>query len=376
MRRSPVDADKDKAAVLAPSPTYPILPCWRRPFLGLAVGIAVGLGSADVSAATTPIRVDYEAHDGCPDTAEFLREITGRTPLSRPATSDEEALEIRVRIEPSDGGSQGNLILGRPGWLRERSVDGATCEEVVSALALITALAIDPHAVTAPTPKREPEPRPTAATPDLLLPLPLPAPWAPPLPDAARAMPPTSPPARAPRRIPWEVGAFGDVAAEVLPRALFGGGIFVGAHLPSTSRLEGSLRLSLALATTGAFAVPPAGVRFTRGLARVDGCLFALRPLPRLSIEPCVAIEGGVFQAEGIGSAQVPLTESAVVPWAGATAFPRIDVDLGSAFVEAQGGPVFSLVKRTFVFDNPRVVIHEVPPVTLGVSFGAGIHFR
>ncbi|MFT3771353.1 MAG: hypothetical protein QM820_38550 [Minicystis sp.] len=330
--------------------------------------------------AETPIRVDYEAHAGCPGREVLIEEITWRTSLARAAAPGEDALEVRARITKRGALLRGHLTLGKGRETITREIEGPRCDEVVSALALVTALAIDPRASTAKKPAGAAAPAPSPPSPSPppivlpdrpLLPASLPEPAPPDL--LARPLPVlTAPPAPLdPSR--WSIGARALAAFAATPSPLFGGAIFVDRIL--SPHWGASLRVGAEVAATGAIDVGPGGAAFLRAAARVDGCALVIRPAPWLTLVPCVAAEAGVIRAEGLARGQITSPGAATVPWIALDFVPRITVDLGGAFLEAQGGPAFPLVRRQFLFESPAFVVHELPAVTGTVSVGAGFHF-
>jgi hypothetical protein len=352
---------------------------------GAATGIVAAalLGASAARADPPPIRVEYRAPAACPDVATLLDEITRRTPLARVAKPSEPALEVNARITTRRGESHGHVVLGTGRRRVVREIASASCDEVVSAFALITALAVDPHASTTPRPPPAPTPpAPEPPAPAPAPPAPTPAPPAP-RPDAALPTansPPPQPVVLAPEpphaaSTPgfWIVGVHLSTAIAVAPRPLWGGGIFVERAFDREARA--SLRLAIDLAATGVIDAGPAGVSFWQAVARLDGCAFALRPLARLALSPCLRAEGGVLSGAGILRAGLTHVEKATVPWLGIGLAPIVSVDLGRFIVEAQGGPTFPLVRRSFQFDSPDYLIHEVPPVVWSVSLGAGVRF-
>jgi hypothetical protein len=104
---------------------------------------AAALWAAEARGEPPPIRVDYLAHEGCPAADVFLDEIHWRTLLARVAEPGEEALLVQARVTRRGVVSSGRLSLGEG---KARTIEGPSCDEVVSALALITALAIAPAA--------------------------------------------------------------------------------------------------------------------------------------------------------------------------------------------------------------------------------------
>src|SRR5262245_52640653 len=146
-------------------------------------------------------------------------------------------------------------MLGRleVGSAAPREIDGATCSEVVSALALITALTIDPAASTAPLAKPMASPEPAAPPPPVapaLSTLPQPPTQLPHAePDRPKRERPAPPPVPRPPR--WTAGADFTVALEAAPRPLVGGAAFAEIRSP---RPTGPLaRASAGYATTGPF---------------------------------------------------------------------------------------------------------------------------
>jgi hypothetical protein len=81
---------------------------------------------------TDTMQVDYQVAPACPDVATFTRAVEDR------AKGRTLNVDVRVRI---DSAWVGKVTVGEAG---ERTVTGATCDEVVSALALATAMTLEP----------------------------------------------------------------------------------------------------------------------------------------------------------------------------------------------------------------------------------------
>jgi hypothetical protein len=114
------------------------------------------------------VTLDYQAPDACPARAAFETEVRARTSKLKFSS---EGRHFEIRLEKAEAGWTGTLaIREQAGPASERSLNGTACDEVVSALALVVALAIDPEASTAPRselalssesePKIEPKPTP------------------------------------------------------------------------------------------------------------------------------------------------------------------------------------------------------------------------
>src|SRR4051794_27927386 len=98
------------------------------------------------AAETEPIRIVFRAPTGCPDEASFTGQVTARTRRARLADEGEAARTFTVTITSAGARTRGRLTIDEPhGPPAMRDVTGGTCEEVVAALGLVAALAIDPH---------------------------------------------------------------------------------------------------------------------------------------------------------------------------------------------------------------------------------------
>ncbi len=139
-------------------------------------------------AETETIRVSYDAPELCPAESEFESEMRARTAK---VAFGEDGRAFDVSVETGESGFVGRLAITEPdGTRNDQSLDGADCTEVVSGLALIAALAVDPEASTVPrTELFVPAEKPPPTEPP-------PPPRAPPKP--ARAMPPSLPAAPVP----------------------------------------------------------------------------------------------------------------------------------------------------------------------------------
>ncbi|GAC1577875.1 MAG: hypothetical protein NVS3B20_25690 [Polyangiales bacterium] len=114
-------------------------------------GTGVAFSSAQDS-PVEPMRVFYEAHPGCPDAQHFSSEIVARTPHVRIVNDASTARVIRVTIARSSLGSTGHLVIQEgSSTSNAREVSATSCDEVVSAIALIAALSVDPQAQSAAT---------------------------------------------------------------------------------------------------------------------------------------------------------------------------------------------------------------------------------
>jgi hypothetical protein len=151
-----------------------------------ALAIAFVCLTSPAFADKETIALDYTASSGCPDRAKFVERV--HTFTSKADIASDDGLPHRkfgIRVVRSAGVVRGELTIDDRGAKTTRDVSGNTCDEVVSALALATAIAVDPEAlsgepVSAPTPPPEPPaPTPTPAPPKPPPPKPAPPPLKP-----------------------------------------------------------------------------------------------------------------------------------------------------------------------------------------------------
>ena len=159
---------------------------------------ALVLLSAPARADKESLTLEYQAAVGCPDRARFIERV--HTFTTKAEVADDDGTPRRkfgIRVTRAAGAVTGELAIDDRGARTTRSVSGATCDEVVSALALATALAVDPDALSGepPTESTPAEPALPAAPPKPAPPKPAPA--APKLapPPSAVAKPPLAAPA-------------------------------------------------------------------------------------------------------------------------------------------------------------------------------------
>src|SRR5258708_7584685 len=103
----------------------------------------------------TPVALRYSAQPACPDENAFRARVGERAPVAF-AAGAERSLIVEAFVAEQ---SYGRLVLEDRGTAVTREVTGATCDEVVSALALIAAVLLQggpgdsgPTANTVPPP--------------------------------------------------------------------------------------------------------------------------------------------------------------------------------------------------------------------------------
>lgn len=359
----------------------------RRGANACAVSIALVAvaGSAHAQDAPEPFAVDYSAPDGCPSASAFFGEVTARTPRARAAAAGERARVLHVRVEKRGEAHAGRLWIEEGGTTSTaREVSGGSCGEVVGALGLVAALAVDPRASVAP------RPAPAAASTAPAAPAPTEEPK-PPLdkeaaksptkepetdptpkkPAADRAPSPeasTMPPRRDPRH--WTLGAGGEVSAlsdAIVSLRIFGELDLGGGLLAPSIRIAASRSLPVDRAAT----IGSANLTWTAGAIEASPIRLDLASTT-LTLRPCAGIAVGLLEAEGSGIA-TPRSETRA--WVSANVQGRLVWAPVRAFaIELEGGAHLPILRESFFFD-PNILVYQAPAIAGFGRLGAGVRF-
>ncbi len=394
--------------------------------LGVLAGLAVGfvsLARAGAAEPRTPIRVESVAGATCPSGETFGVQLLRRTDRVREARAGERAVVFRVELVGSAKRPLGRLTVEEPdGTLTEREVPGATCQEVVSAMALIAAVLVDPNASLEPLPPgmapgdegggggaagvarlgaeegtRAPARRPRANAPRAVGAAPRRAPPASP-PKAPKARParprPAPPPARASAPLALAVISAGPKAREQpnagkLGRWAFGFGpglalegattpelavgiaLAVTVELGRTSFVSPLLEVSITRTQTTSVSTPSGTGEFRFSGARLLFCPLRFPKVSVIDVRPCPFAEMGVL--EGIGKA-TSAPDQVSARWVALGAMGRVGARLLRHLgFFAEGGLVVPLIRHEFYFDpqGPDTTALEVP--ALGFSSRLGV---
>ena len=331
------------------------------------------LPAASVDAAEQPVRVQYDAIDGCPDAATFFLQVRARTQRVRLAREGELATSVAVRIAQGLGFVRGTLDMpGESGRPFQRTVESPSCREVVVALSLVVALAFDPDALVALPETLPAEPAPAAPPP------PAPAPPPPPAPaPESRPTPPDEPPARfgAGADFSLMMGGFAPLGLVVAPFVEVGSG--KEAEDGWTPRLRATLLVGLPNDVEAKASGRHAELDLIAG--RVDVCPWSVTLIPELSASPCAALEAGRIRGkategvpEGFGNQRSEL-------WIAGSLLANVRFHFArSFFLEALGGMGIPLISPdSFQFENPppSEEIYDVKIAYGQVGVGVGAHF-
>jgi hypothetical protein len=295
--------------------------------------IVVGLlAVAHAARADAPARLLYSAPTGCPDAGAFTTSVHERAP--RAQLTGDAARTFTVTITAGDDGFAGTLATPDAG--APRTLAASRCDDLAAALALVTALAIDPSAADAPIASI------TAPPP-----------------------PPPPPPVAVPNR-----GGFAMILAPEVDD-----GVAPGA-LPAVTVEARALRRGLGHVDLGGTigrdtTESAAGqARFTWLVARISACWTALDAA--IAVDACGNAEVGGLEAEGVDVVRAQDLRRLWVA-AGAHAAARLRVT-ANVFAELRAGASAPLTRDRFYF-TPNVFIHEAAAVTPWISLGVGARF-
>jgi hypothetical protein len=288
----------------------------------------------------------YRVPPGCAPAAVFSARVAARTPLF-----ERGGFSVSVEVGTEADGVHGHVSLARGARTTERAIAGASCDEVVDALALIVAISLDPNANTGPLPSPSPAAR---------------APLRPP--------PPAREPVRA-RSRPWrwEAGFGFDAEGALAPRLAVGPRVGLRLSRPEPSALVSSLAATAARVDSGAVHPGPGELAtFTLVSLRLEACSFGLAS-GALRLEPCLAAEAGSLSAAGTHPRG---SRTAAVGWAAGAALGRAKLAVLDALsLQAAAGAVFPLSRYRFGFVGEPAV-YETARAGLLLGIGLAVELR
>lgn len=332
--------------------------------IGLGLTFLTSVASAQLAAE--PVRFDYNAPPGCPDAESFRNRVSARTERARVAVPGELARTFAIEVRTDGAGATARLsFTDSRGAPVVRAVRGETCDEVVSAIALVTALAIEAGTTEeSSTPPAAPVAPSTAA----------------PKPADPRAEMGGRRALRAPEPdvLAWLVGVETGVTTWLGPSPSLGIGAFgeLGKYAGATGRL------TLLGATSHALVPHPDDpsvsrrADFTALVARVEGCPLTAALGSGFRALPCLAL--GLGALEGAGDPDtLDHPESEWIFWADLVPALRLDWTLADSLVFVLKGELgIPLRRRQFKLYDPEQTAYSVPELGAGVSFGMAWRFE
>lgn len=346
----------------------------RRSTLSLgAVPLVFGLAeppAAAPAAASVAVRFEYAAPAECPNEAAFVERVRERSQHGHFAADGELARTFVVTVAVDEGGATARVdFVDNDGSSVFRRVRGESCDEAVSGIALVTALAIDGRATPA-------EPETPAATASVA---PAPRPVAPAATPPRKLAEPTAPASRAPdaretlheSTLSFSAGLGAGYASHKGPSGAPTFDAFFGARLsdhgPSARASAWHFRSEATSAGREA--------RFRAYGLRLEVCPLALGS--SWFVEPCLGADGGVLMASGVESAAVAEPRESTRAWWDALVIARAGTLVsGWLVLEAQAELALPLVSDRYGFGEPPVDANVFEVGSVGVSGRGAVGFR
>ncbi len=304
-----------------------------------------------------PVTLSYDASDACPGSRAFETQVRARSRLIE-FQPDAQVLRVRVTRAP-DGTYLGDASIPAPDSDQpvRRRVQDQSCEDVVSALAFITVVTLDPLAVSTPS-APPPSPPPPEPVPDE------------PVADEAPDEP-------SPASKPWalQLGLQGTLNWSPAPEMMPAAGIFLQSGIdPHAETLQlsfaGRLGITASAPTTtllSAGLVQPVQSEFSLYAAQLDLCALRYR-----WVSACAGLELGLLRA---GSDSSPEIQSRL--WVAVHPAVQLDIPVaGRWLAQLRGGATAPLRRDRFVVDISElnmvrsVEVHQPPYAALFVGLG------
>lgn len=304
------------------------------------VAIAVLGVSIAAEAAAPRVRLAYRAPEGCPSESEFVTAVQAQSrPFERAPRSAARVRSLDATIARGTGGFAGILrVREADGSTSSREVSGAACEDVMSALALVSAITID----TGPPPP------------------------SPPPPDE----PPPPEPSIAPR---WGVATAlqAGVFFAMAPSAAFGVSPQLEVSPPLGTPFE--VRLGLTFAASPRAETAAGSADFYWIAARLEATPFSIARGP-LAMGLLFGADAGAVLGRGVG---LWLGREQWRPWLDLAVGLRGSAMITKSFgFELGGGMLVPITRDTWVFERPDAIVHQTPPVGAYATAGIRVLLR
>jgi hypothetical protein len=330
------------------------------------IGVLASMTAAlDATTEVKSVQVEVDAPEGCASANDFFASLQSRTRLVRQATGDEPRTTLEVRLVEMRRYVLGELrIVDDRGETDTRKVQGANCNDVVQALSLAAAVALDPS-VLLPTTDNNPAPATT-------VPANPPPTVAPAVVEPMEAGKPTdspSPPAlrSGPR---FEVGA-ASVGSVVLSSGISPGMAVFGRWAPAGSgRFRPTMGMAITYLRNDVLQDPGAARASLSGLgATVCGTGWGASVM---TVKACGLVMAGLLSVRG---QQVARKSSVDLLWLSAGAVVRTAFHLGRGFsLDLEAGVSAPFFRREFYTTLPSHVVQKTPIVSpvaaLGLAYG------
>jgi hypothetical protein len=321
---------------------------------------ASAVAAAEVG--TKPVAVDFDGPEGCSGASAFFASLRSRTDHVRRAEGAEARTTLQVRLSRDRGSVTGELrIIDDRGETETRKVQGPSCDDVVQALSLTAALALDPTALAgAPpaAPSTDAVANDEPAKPEVVPPAP-----SQPVPVAVAP----TPPELSSKPVPSFELAVGPLALSVLSGSMSQGiAVAVRKNFGKSGVFRPALGLAPTYARNDVLSSPEdAQIALLGGSATLCPLRFTASIV---TVQPCALVLAGWLRATGRQVTHVATVDRS---WLSAGLTVRSAAALGRGFsVELEGGIAAPLVERSFYVTVPKNVIAKTPVISPMVSLG------
>lgn len=329
------------------------------------VAVVASMAAPPAATEVKPVRVEIDSPDGCGNADDFLISLRSRTNLVRQATGDEPRTTLQVRLLGMRHHVLGELrMIDDRGRTDIRRVQGPNCDDVLQALSLAAAVALDPSVLLPPA-VAIPAPTKIAAAP---------APPALPSREATLAAPakaadaPFSP--FSPGGSQFELGA-ATAGAYVLSSGVSPGlSVFLRWTLARSGAFQPTVGMAVTHLRNDILMAPGAAQSTLTGIA-LTVCGAGWRGSV-ITVKPCVLGMAGWLSVSGQHSVR---TSKVGLLWLSAGAAMRTAVRLGGGFsLDLEAGASVPFIRREFYTTLPSHVVDKTavisPGAGLGVSYG------
>jgi hypothetical protein len=326
----------------------------------LATTAIVSLAAAE--GAKTTFHVHYDAPSPCPSEDWFQTRVRARTSL---ASFADAGTELEVHVATTTKGSfRARLVTSdAEGHVLERELEDDRCDVAVDGLALVLALSVDPNAKASVEPSSSVV-EPSSSTSAIASAAPS---TSPPPASSAIATPPSS-------HADTEISASFASVTSIAPNVAVGGEIEAMRAWHADGPIAPAIGIAAQYVTTSVGS-SDAEATFQRAIGRVDVCPLRLSlddTSNRFAFRACGSIEAGVLRGQGVA---VDVPSSATRAWLAFGLDGRLRWTFSSLYLEGRAGAFAPLTRDSFVFENPRVVVHRPAPFGAAFALGFGVLF-
>jgi hypothetical protein len=341
---------------------------WAIPaFIGLFGARTV---NAQSEAVLEPISVELSAPSECPDTEALFRAIKVRTNRALRAEQDPRVRHFRFEIATDGSRYQGTLSIREAE--REsspRRVNAENCEEVIQALSVVAALAVDPPKrpeasqassaanTSGASPSNESE-RPAETT------------WQQPQPARAAMPSRTVTNAASPEDIrakQYRVGFGVQVGTLTAPAGMGTGMVATEIGFERAGVWAPTVRLGVLRSLAVEIEPEFGSASFTLTEGRLQPCALRIKLSSTMRFLPCVALHGGMLRAE---SRDVSNSRTEYRPWWAVGLTARAALETGMLGLEFEVGVLVPIQRDNFRF-SPDVAVYKFPNIIGQLAVGA-----